>query len=210
MRTMLSRAAAMLLIAFSTNISAQQKRGTVSVVGGSATDVFGVTSRALTIAPSFAIAPDPRVAFSVEGSGTKFDNKQWSLGVGGNVVTRMSLNRFVAATVNAGSSATETSYDFSYVTATVVPALEASFGTLGAYFGGRGSYAATRTAQTTQAPGGLFGDNPLTRRSTLGVARTGRALLYGASARFTGGHGETLTLGAREERGVDAQIVLDK
>ena len=45
-----------------TRVAAQQVQGSVTVAGGSATDVVGTTSRALTIAPALAITPDPRVA----------------------------------------------------------------------------------------------------------------------------------------------------
>ncbi|MGH7619049.1 MAG: hypothetical protein ACREPM_17655, partial [Gemmatimonadaceae bacterium] len=44
---------------------AQQVHGSVTVSGGSATDVAGTTSRALTVAPALALTPDPRVAFGL-------------------------------------------------------------------------------------------------------------------------------------------------
>ena len=44
----------MLIIALAVDADAQQKQvqGAISVTGGSATDVLGTTSRALTVAPS--------------------------------------------------------------------------------------------------------------------------------------------------------------
>jgi hypothetical protein len=192
-------------------ISAQQIQGALSVSGGSATDVRGVTSRAVTLTPSMSVAPDPRALFALEASATRFDNSQWSAGGGGAMALRAPLGRYAAFTLNAGGNATTTSYDFSYLTANAIPALEVTAGAVSAYAGARGGLASTSTVQESAGPSGPFGSNPLASRSTTSVSRTTRGVLFGANARFSGAAGETLIAGVREEHAtVDTMPTIDR
>src|SRR4051812_28621111 len=106
------------------DVAAQQIQGALSVSGGSSTDVLGITSRAATVAPSVAFAPDPRALFALDASATRFDNSQWSLAGGAATALRAPVGRFAALTLNAGAATTATSYELSYHTLTALPAFE--------------------------------------------------------------------------------------
>src|SRR4051812_789478 len=102
----------------------QNAQGSVSISGGSATNVLGETSRALTIAPSLTLTPDPRATVVLDGSGTRFDGQQWSVEAGAAAALRAPLSRFAAATLNVAASSSTSSYDFSYLSAGVIPGIE--------------------------------------------------------------------------------------
>src|ERR1051326_4055202 len=89
---LLARVGIVVVIAGRT-VSGQQPQAQITVGGGTATDAVGLTSRAITIAPSLSFAADPRVAFSLGGSGTKFDNQQWSLSALAGTAMRAPLGR---------------------------------------------------------------------------------------------------------------------
>src|SRR5438552_18987262 len=82
----------------SSTLVAQQTQGHIAVVGGTATDVVGLTSRAVTIAPSLSLAADPRLTFSVGASGTRFDNAQWSASGLAAAAARAPMGRFAPLT----------------------------------------------------------------------------------------------------------------
>jgi hypothetical protein len=209
MTIMLSNAA-MLVIVCAVGTFAQNTQATVSLVGGSATNVLGATSRAITVAPSVSIVPDARVAFGLEAAGTTFDNRQWSAAVGASADTRLAMGRHAALALHAAGNATGTSYDFSYTTANVLPSLEITAGALSGYAGTRLASATTRGVRSIEHPFGLLGLPTPTERSDFALTRGARALVYGANARFAG-TGETVVLGVREERGrVDTVATVDR
>ena len=193
-------------------LRAQQVQGALSATGGSATDVLGVTSRAVTLVPSLTIVPDPRAAFTINGTATRFDNQQWAAGAGGAAALRAALGRFAALTLNGGADATTTSYDFSYYTASALPALEASAGPLTAYVAAHGGLASTSATQQTQTPtGGLLGGNTTTSRSSITTSRTMRGALLGANFRIPGSGGQTMIAGVREEHAtIDTVPTVDR
>jgi hypothetical protein len=191
-----------MLIALASTIEAQRVQGGVSVVGGSATDVVGVTSRALTVSPSVSLLPDARVAIGLEAAGTRFDEGQWSLGGGITSSMRLPINRFASLGLDAAGALTTTSYKVSYRTATAIPSVEVAAGPVVGFVGARGAVASVSAEQTTSNPGGLFGRVPTVTRNNVEVSRDARALVYGVTTRFTSSATETLRIGAREERGV--------
>ena len=204
-------AAALIATALAARVEAQQVQGAVSVTGGSATDVLGVTSRAVTLGPTLSIVPDPRAAFTLSGSATRFDNQQWSLGGGATTALRAPFGRFAALTLDGGASATRTSYHFSYYTASAIPALEAHIGPVTGYVGAHGALASTSVAQDAQTPGGLFGGNPITSHATVSASRTMRGALFGANVRVPASDDESLIAGLREEHAmIDTVPTVDR
>src|SRR5688572_1529691 len=120
MRTTLGLAVAA-LVASAGGAYSQKAQGALSVVAGSATDVAGVTSRAITMLPSLTVRPDPRVMIGLEAAGTKFDNSQWSASGGATGNARVPVGSFAALALYTSASVTTTSYDFSYSRATALP-----------------------------------------------------------------------------------------
>jgi hypothetical protein len=206
--------AAILIATFAKTISAQQVQAAVSLTGGSATDVVGVTSRAVTLVPSVTIAPDPRVAFLLSANATRFDNQQWAGGVGATTALRAPLGRFAALTLNATGNATKTSYDFSYYTASALPALEGDVGAVSAYIGGRAGLASTSFTKTTQTTpsGGLFGGGtPFETHSLVTASRSMYGAVFGANVRIPGSGGENAIVGVREEHStIDTVPTVDR
>lgn len=205
---------ALLVATLAGRVDAQQVQGALSVTGGSATDVLGVTSRAVTLVPALTFVPDPRAAFMINGSATRFDNQQWALGGGAATAVRMPLGRFAAFTLSANGNATSTSYDYSYYTASALPAIEGDVGLLSAYVGGHvglASTSLTRQTQTTPAPG-LFGNStPLTSTSLVTSSRSMRGVAFGANVHVRGSNGESAIVGLREEHAtIDTVPTVDR
>lgn len=205
-------AGGVLLTAPMSRVAAQQVQGALSVSGGSSTDVLGITSRAVTVAPSVSIAPDPRALFAFDASATRFDNSQWSAAAGAAAALRAPLGRYAALTLNGGAGATTTSYEFSYRTLTALPALEIDAGPVTAYAGARGGIASTSMLRETVTPaGGPLGGTPLTSRSTATSSRSTRGVLFGANVRINASDGETMVAGVREEHAtIDTVPTIDR
>lgn len=201
--------AVLLCGALSSQVSGQHVQGSVSVVGGSATDVRGITSRAVTVSPGLAFTPDPRLVLGIDASATRFDNQQWSLGGGPSVSARVPLSRFAAFTFDGDAAYTRTSYQFSYGTASALPAFELSAGPVTGYAGVRGQVASTSAMLTVPGDPGLFG-TPVTSRSA-SVSRHAAGPIFGANARLASDDGETMLLGLRQEQiGVDSIHYTDR
>ena len=209
MRTILGLAAAA-LVASAGEAYSQKAQGALSVVAGSATDVAGVTSRAITVLPSLNVRPDPRVKISLEAAGTKFDNSQWSATGGATANARVPVSRFAALALYTSASVTATSYDFSYSRATALPSVELSAGRLSGYVGIHGTLASSAGVRVSQGPGGLLG-GPVFNQSTVSETRIARAVVYGANARLTGNGAGVVFVGVREERGkMDTMPTVDR
>ncbi len=190
--------AALLVVLLAERAQAQMQAG-LSVSGGSATDVRGITSRAVTVAPSVTFAPDPRGLIVLGANGTRFDNSQWAAGATLAGAARSTAGKHVALSMAANAGATRTSYEFSYATVDVAPQLELSAGALSGFVAVRGSAATTATVRETQSAPGPFGGTPLSSRATTSSSRTAGGLSFGGSARITGSDGTTLVAGVREE-----------
>jgi hypothetical protein len=163
--------------------------------------VLGATSQALTVAPSLSIAPDPHIVVGLQAAGTKFDNAQWSVAGGASLAARVPIQRWAAIALSGAGAATKSSYDFSYLTVTALPALELSAGRIRGFVGMHGTYGSSNMTQVSEAPGGLLGMSPVEHRSTLSITRTARAVVYGASAQLAGDDNRSTVFGIREERG---------
>src|SRR3954470_22461240 len=91
----------------------------LAINAGSATDITGAGSTALTIAPSFTRASGLSSA-TFGASGTKFANDAWSAAVSSALSGRTSSG-MITPVIDLGLSAATTSYDFSYASADLIP-----------------------------------------------------------------------------------------
>lgn len=213
--TCISSSAAALTAMLGLQLQAQQTQAALSITGGSATDVAGVTSHAFSLMPSLTLTPDPRAVFAVDGSLTRFGDQGWAAGGGIGSALRAPVGSFAALTFNGGVAGTRTSYDFSYATASALPALELSRGPLSAYAGVHLAASATRLTSTsrTPVPGGLFGGGPSPAATpvTTAISRSGRTYVVGGNARITTIVGASLVGGVRQEQGtIDTIATVDR
>jgi hypothetical protein len=172
-------------------------QGRVSVNAGSATDVAGLRSRAATVAPMVAIPLDARSSLTLRGAGTRFDNGAWSALGGAALATRKPIGR-AALTLDLGSDATFTSYDRTYLTADVTPALEYGVGPVTLFGGAHATAARVATRTSGRAPFDIVPD----RASA--ATRQGIAAIAGGAARFNAGDDLSVGISVREERGTVA------
>jgi hypothetical protein len=203
---------ALLLVALAESVQAQQVQGSIAVTGGSATDVRGITSRAMTVTPGVVFTPYPRLAFALTANGTRFDNSQWAAGGGAALSGRAPLGRHAAFTVAGNANVTRTSYDFSYMLGDVVPAIEVSAGAVTGFVGVHGSAAATSAVTETHGTTpGILGGTPFVSRSTSSVSRSARGAVFGGTVRIPGSNGESMIAGVREEHSrVDSLSLVDR
>jgi hypothetical protein len=202
---------ALLLCASGEYMQAQQVQGSLAVAGGAATDVRGITSRAVTVAPAVTFAPDPRAVLSFGLNGTRFDNSQWAAGGTAASALRSTMGTHAALTFAGNASLTRTSYDLSYALADVVPAIEVNAGAVGGYVGVHGSAATTSATTETQTAPGPFGGTPLVNRSTASQSRALRGALFGGSVRIPSAADETMIAGVREEHArIDSMSYVDR
>jgi hypothetical protein len=195
---------AILTAVLAVDVQGQQVQAAMSVAGGTATDVAGVGSRAITASPSLAIALDPRLLLSANASATRYDNRQWAVGGGVASSMRAPLGRHAALTLDAGATGTQTSYDFSYAIGRAIPAAELALGPISAYGGLQAALASTAALHPVTTPAGLLGGSPFASRSTTSgrttTRRTARGSIFGTNARFASDAGETMLIGIRDER----------
>lgn len=195
--------AVVLLVAAPLRLSAQRVVAQLAVGGGSATDVRGVSSSAMSVAPSLALW-SPNVAVRLGLSGTSFAGGGWAGGAGTVAELRLPTGRLLALTLGSAASATVTSYQSSYSTLSATPALELHLAPL-VLFGGARAAVGRSSAALVPAPGpfGQPGRGSIAR-SSVGPVLGGR-LTLASSPR--GG----VTLGYREERGrVDGVDATDR
>ncbi len=179
--------------------NAQQVQSSLSVTGGLATDSRGISSRALTVVPAIVMLPDPRVAFVLDGSGTRFGDSAWSASAETRVVSRIPLAAHLAAGVDAGATGVWSSYDFSYRVASAAPVLEAYAGPLTIGAGVRGSAAQITTVVREGVPASIVGGPATTRAVSSSVSRSAVGALFTASLRALATPRQTLTFGLRDE-----------
>jgi hypothetical protein len=174
----------------------------LSVNAGTATDVSGLSSRAVTVSPTVTFTPSANEALTISAAGTRFGTGAWSaLGAAG-VSGRRSAGR-VATTFDGSASYTSTSYHLSYASADAMPALEIGFGPVQAFVGGHASFASLSTSTPgTVAP---FGALPGSESGgTTRVSRSGISAMAGVGTRVVTDDGTTITGAVREERGTVA------
>lgn len=207
---MLSRfcAASVVLAARAT---AQQVQGSVMIAGGSATDVIGTTSRALSVSPTLSIAPDSHVQLGVGATGTRYDDQRWSFGGQATTSARLPLVSHVALALNATGGATTTSYDFSYVTANALPALEAKVGAVTAFGGVSAAMAQTHLTHAIPGAPGLLGFVRPGSTSTIASTRTARGFAFGGNVRLIDDGDDAVVVGVRQnDFAVDSARMTDR
>lgn len=185
-------------LALCTAGAVQAQQAQIAISGGSATDVLGNASNAVTVSPSALFSSDPRLVFSLGGSGTRFGNDAWSLSGRGGLAARAPMGP-AALTVNAGYSATTTSYNNSYGLGEAVPALELSLGSFTVFGGARALLGEVSLAQQSRVPG-LPGTPPSVSSSTVQASNQAIGPLGGARWRLVAPTGESLELGVRADR----------
>src|SRR5947207_15878928 len=102
---MLSRTGSTLMLALVASAALAQQ-GQINLSGGTGTDVLGVTSTALSVAPSLTLSSDPRASFALGGSGTRFNNNAWALAGRVAAAFRAPLADWAALTLNGSATGT--------------------------------------------------------------------------------------------------------
>ena len=189
-----ARRVAALAIIIATPCAAQSV-ASLAINAGSATDVSGVGSHAVTVAPSFTRASGLSSA-TLGASATKFANDAWSAGISTALSGRSGAGR-IAPVIDVALNAATTSYDFSYASGDLVPSLEVKTGAT-KIFGGARLAAAGRSA-TLGAP---IGPIPTGSRTT--VSQTANTAIGGISFSGVTAGGEVASLGYRGETGTVA------
>jgi hypothetical protein len=190
-------------VLFTTPAVAQHVQGSVTIAGGSATDVVGTTSRALSVSPIVSLVPDSRLRLSVGATGTRYDDQRWSLSGQAATTGRLPVAPHLALTLNANAGVTGTSYDFSYSTATATPALETTLGAASAFAGVSGTAAQMHlTHAIPGAPGllGLWQTGSTTSAST--TTRAAHGVVFGGNLRLLDNGDEALVVGVRQNHTV--------
>lgn len=178
--------------------AAQRPDIRIAASAGSATDVTGIVSRAVTLATSVTLQPTPTLALGIAGGATRYDAGAWSASLGGSLDARAQSGP-AALTLGAGLDYTSSSYGLAFVTATAFPAVEAQLGPMTA-FGGLRFDRALRSAFVSQRP--VTPLPPALGRTDRGwSARSAARAVYGTSLRGSTPSGEYYQLGVREERG---------
>jgi hypothetical protein len=185
---------------------AQRPDVRISTSAGTATDVAGISSSAVTIAPSAQFYPTGRSTLGIDASGTFFRGGGWSATLGSSLGARQVWGP-AAIALNVAADYTGTSYDLAYATAAAQPALELRKGPLSIFAGGRASQARVFASESGLP---LRGARPAAPEALLGgetiSVRNGTVALYGGSLEMQGG-GELVLLGLREERGLVADTM---
>jgi hypothetical protein len=173
------------------SLAAQSPSAQLAVGGGSATDIRGITSSAVTMAPSVAVAWPGAIA-RLGASGTRFTSGSWALSGDASLGLRAPIaSSRLALTLDAAAGATSTSYHTKFTTIGATPAAELAFRTLALFGGVHASQAWTAFGRVAAAPPALR--SAALTRSSIGPVFGGRFAL----ASFGAGGG--LSLGYREE-----------
>lgn len=176
-----------------------QNVASLAVSAGSATDVTGAGSSALTISPSIARTAGASRS-TLSASATKFATDAWSAGLAAALNGRGSGGAFTPV-IDVGLNAATTSYDFSYASVDIVPSLELRAGVAKFFGGARLSAAGTSSALTTTgAP--AFGPLPGSSRTT--QSQGAASAIGGMSFTSVTNGGEVASTGYRAEAGMVA------
>jgi len=173
------------------------------VGGGSATDVRGLSSSAITAAPSVALAW-PRGFLRLGATGTQFTTGSWALGGSASAGLRAPIATTpLALTLDAAGSATTTSYRASFATIGATPAIEVGLPRVALFAGVRA--AEGRTTLGTIAPATPFASPTTLTHGSFGPVFGGRVTLASL------GGGDGVVLGYREDHArVDSVGVTDR
>ena len=175
-----------------------QGSASLAINAGTATDITGLGSAALTIAPSLTRVSGLSSA-TLGASATKFANDAWSAGLSA-VLSGRTTPRLLSPGIDVALNAATTSYDYSYASADLIPSLELKTGALKVFGGAR-----LAAAGTSDALGGPVGPLPTGSRTTMSqIATTG---IGGLSVSSVTTGGEVASLGYRGEMGTVAGAV---
>lgn len=169
------------MVAALTRSMPAQTHGSLAIVGGRSTDVRGVRSSAITVAPGISIASGSRSTLFLGATGTRFENEAWSVGANAALAARNPLGGGFGLGLNTAGSATATSYDASFVYADVTPTLDWSWKSLTLFGGGKGAVAVTNISRVPA--GGIF---PPFGSDVESVTRSYVSPTFGARARIIG------------------------
>jgi hypothetical protein len=187
------------LLVFAVSVPcAAQNTASLAINAGSATDVTGAGSSALTVAPSFTRASALSTA-TLGAAATKFANDAWSASIGAAVSGRASPSG-ISPVIDIALNGATTSYDFSYASADLVPSIESRIGKAKFFVGGR-----LAAATTSSLPTGPGGTSPIPlpgSRETSSRAAT--TAIGGVSFTTVTSSGDVTALGYRAEAGVVA------
>lgn len=192
--------ATMLLGALPRAAAAQVVQGTLSVGGGVATDQRGISSNAVTLAPSLAYSPDPRLTLGAGLTGTQFQGAARALGGTATLGARLPLGSSLAAAASAAGSLTRTSFDATYAGAELTPTLEATLARLTLYAGAHLAQGSTTVGGAGQLPGTVLAP-PAGRAQAVTTTRSSAGPVFGGVLNMPGATPDMGgVLGYREER----------
>jgi hypothetical protein len=192
---------AVLAVAATRATAGQQLQSSIAISGGSATDLRGTTSRALSLTPSLAYVGAPGGAYALTGGVTRFDNQQWAASLDGAAAFRASPAKLVTSMLRVAAGGVTTSYGVAYATTSFLPEIDVGTDALAGYVGLRGSLAATTHPASPSATPGVFGQ-PLANASK-SVQESGAAAtaMVGTRLRLLAQADEWALVDFREERG---------
>jgi hypothetical protein len=175
----------------------------LSVNAGTATDIAGVRSNALTASPAITFRGAAGIA-TLRGSGTRFDNAGWAISGGAAAVVRRPVARFLTIGADASADHVHASRGLGFTVAGATPVIEVGSSTAALFAGGQLTGAMIRVPSSSGLPvGGPFGER-LAQQSTT-IRRDGRtALVGGRVALPVGDATDRLDLSARWSSGIVA------
>lgn len=133
----------------------------------------------------------------------------WSAGAGAAGALRAPLGGPLSFTLDARAGLTTTSYDLSYASTTVIPALELRRGWWAVYAGAHAEGAISRWRNAAVSAPALFG--PALQRHDSSSTRTYLGALFGGSAQYAGPAGALTVVGYRESHGtIDTVATVDR
>src|SRR5258708_28994659 len=91
------------LVVNATSLNAQETHSSIALSAGTATDVAGVSSSALTLSPSLTAA-GPLHSLSLTANGTRFSNRSW-FAAAGSAFTGRGGESAIAPTIDLAASA---------------------------------------------------------------------------------------------------------
>jgi hypothetical protein len=182
-----------LLAATPPRAAAQHTSAQIALGGGTATDVRGLSSSAVTVAPSLTLA-GRRSAFRLGLGGTGFGGGGWAASGNAALDLRLPASRALALTLGAAAGGTRTSYQTSFVTLSGTPALELRLAPIVLFGGVRTATARTTVGAVVPTAGPFAAPRaPATTRSTSGP-------LFGGALALASRPRGAAVLGYREER----------
>jgi hypothetical protein len=123
-------------------------------VAGSATDIRGVRSGAVSLVPSLLVASRDRgTSLLLSGRGTRFETGEWAGGGGLALEARIPARGALGLTLSGAGDYTITSYDWTFATLEGTSATELRVGGLSLHGGLRGATARTTFEMAGPAPG---------------------------------------------------------